>query len=65
MGPGPCGSARSSSSPIGLWLYPGEHIDPNEDPAQAAVREVAEETGIHATAIGEPAFTHPAVSSHG
>jgi ADP-ribose pyrophosphatase YjhB (NUDIX family) len=23
----------------GVWLYPGGHIDPNEDPAQAAVRE--------------------------
>lgn len=49
---------------IGLWLYPGGHIDPNEDPAQAAVREVAEETGIQATAIDEPTFTHPAVHSH-
>lgn len=49
---------------VGLWLYPGGHIDPNEDPAQAAVREVAEETGIQATVLGEPAFTHPAVASH-
>jgi 8-oxo-dGTP diphosphatase len=49
---------------IGLWLYPGGHVDPNEDPAQAAVREVAEETGIQATPIGEPAFTHLAVRSH-
>ena len=49
---------------IGLWLYPGGHIDPDEDPAQAAVREVAEETGIQAVVIGEPAFTHAAVRSH-
>jgi 8-oxo-dGTP diphosphatase len=49
---------------IGQWLYPGGHIDPNEDPAQAALREIREETGIQATVIGEPAFTHPAVRSH-
>jgi 8-oxo-dGTP pyrophosphatase MutT (NUDIX family) len=49
---------------IGLWLYPGGHVDPNEDPAQAAVREVAEETGIQAAPIGEQPFTHPAVRSH-
>jgi NUDIX domain len=24
---------------VGLWLYPGGHIDPNEDPAQSALRE--------------------------
>jgi len=49
---------------MGRWLYPGGHIDPNEDPAQAALREVREETGIHAVALGEPAFTHPAVRHH-
>lgn len=49
---------------IGLYLYPGGHIDPDEDPAEAAVREVLEETGIKAVVIGEPAFTHPAVVSH-
>jgi 8-oxo-dGTP diphosphatase len=49
---------------VGLWLYPGGHIDPNEDPAQAALREVREETGIQAVAIGEPTFSHPAVRSH-
>ena len=31
---------------LGMWLYPGGHIDPNEDPAQAVVREVREETGV-------------------
>jgi 8-oxo-dGTP pyrophosphatase MutT (NUDIX family) len=49
---------------INLWLYPGGHIDEDEDPAQAAIREVAEETGLKAEVIGEPPFTHPAVQSH-
>jgi 8-oxo-dGTP diphosphatase len=49
---------------IGLWLYPGGHVDPNEDPAAAAVREVVEETGVQAVVIGQAAFTHPAVASH-
>ena len=31
---------------VGLWLPPGGHIEPNEDPLQAARREVMEETGI-------------------
>lgn len=49
---------------IGQWLYPGGHIDPDEDPAQAALREVREETGIRAAVIGEPTFAHSAVASH-
>ena len=31
---------------VGLWLPPGGHIEPNEDPPQAAIREALEETGI-------------------
>jgi 8-oxo-dGTP pyrophosphatase MutT (NUDIX family) len=31
------------------WLTPGGAIDPGETPAQAAVREVAEETGHRIT----------------
>ncbi|GAA2332887.1 NUDIX hydrolase [Dactylosporangium salmoneum] len=49
---------------VGLWLYPGGHIDPNEDPAEAAVREVLEETGVKAVVLGTPAFRHAAVVSH-
>jgi 8-oxo-dGTP pyrophosphatase MutT (NUDIX family) len=48
---------------IGLWLYPGGHIDPNEDPAQAALREVREETGIHADVISDRPFAHAAVAT--
>lgn len=28
------------------WMQPGGHIDPGEHPAQAALREVSEETGL-------------------
>ena len=28
------------------WLPPGGHVDANEDPAQAALREIKEETGF-------------------
>ena len=34
-----------------LWLPPGGHIDPDEDPVQAVVREVREETGIAAEVV--------------
>ncbi|MFK3980812.1 NUDIX hydrolase [Micromonospora sp. NPDC050397] len=47
----------------GLWLYPGGHVDPNEDPAEAAVREAREETGVEVELVGKPSFEHPAVRS--
>ena len=31
---------------IGAWFPPGGHIDPNELPEEAALREVAEESGL-------------------
>ncbi|MEQ4209684.1 NUDIX domain-containing protein [Actinopolymorpha sp. B9G3] len=49
---------------LGKWLYPGGHVDPNETPAEAAVREVLEETAVQAVVLGEPAFTHAAVDGH-
>ena len=31
---------------FGRWMLPGGHVEPHENPAEAAVREVSEETGI-------------------
>lgn len=36
---------------LAIWLPPGGHIDPNEDPVQAVLREVVEETGIVAEIV--------------
>jgi 8-oxo-dGTP pyrophosphatase MutT (NUDIX family) len=38
---------------LGRWLPPGGHIEPNELPDEAAIREVFEETGVQATLRGE------------
>ncbi|QSB17323.1 NUDIX domain-containing protein [Natronosporangium hydrolyticum] len=39
-------------------------MDHNEDPAQAAQREVLEETGLRTQVICDSLFTHPAVTTH-
>jgi 8-oxo-dGTP diphosphatase len=44
---------------LGCWLYPGGHIDPDEDPVQAVLREVAEETGLACRIVAESRFSHP------
>jgi 8-oxo-dGTP pyrophosphatase MutT (NUDIX family) len=36
---------RPAGRPAGLWTLPKGNIGPGEDPAAAAIREVAEETG--------------------
>lgn len=38
------------------WLPPGGHIEPNELPDEAAVREVYEEAGIRVELVGERAL---------
>jgi 8-oxo-dGTP pyrophosphatase MutT (NUDIX family) len=38
---------RPAGRPAGLWALPKGNIGPGEEPAAAAVREVAEETGAH------------------
>lgn len=37
-----------------MWLPPGGHCEPNEDPVQAALREAEEETGIAVEVIPPP-----------
>jgi 8-oxo-dGTP diphosphatase len=42
------------------WAFPGGKIEPDESPAEAAIREVAEETGLAVHAGGEIGRrTHP------
>ena len=37
---------------LGKWLPPGGHIERNELPDEAAIREVAEETGLDVRLVG-------------
>ena len=37
-----------------MWLPPGGHCEPNEDPIQAAVREAREESGLDVLVIVPP-----------
>ena len=36
---------------VKMWLPPGGHIEENEDPVQAVLREVEEETGVKAEVV--------------
>lgn len=45
---GPRGTLLHRHKRLGIWLQPGGHIDPGEEPEDAALRETAEETGITA-----------------
>ena len=38
---------------LGMWLPPGGHIERDELPDEAAVREVLEETGVEVELVGE------------
>lgn len=43
---GPRGTVLHRHRRLGRWLQPGGHVDAGESPAQAAVRETLEETGL-------------------
>ena len=46
----------------GRWMIPGGHVEPHENPAEAALREVAEETG-HTVRLLPPPTPSPALES--
>jgi len=39
---------------LGMWLPPGGHCEPNEDPVEAACREAEEESGLAVEVIPPP-----------
>lgn len=44
---------------LDMWLPCGGHVEPNELPDEAAVREVMEESGVAVELVGEPAIDAP------
>ena len=44
---------RPAGKPEGLWVLPKGQIDPGESGEQAALREIAEETGVHGRSLGK------------
>jgi 8-oxo-dGTP pyrophosphatase MutT (NUDIX family) len=49
---------------LGCWLPAGGHVEPDETPAQAAIREVLEETGLDVTLVPGLAAPLPAGFPH-
>ena len=49
----------------GRWLPPGGHIEENELPDEAAIREVKEEVGLEIELIGKKAKGHPKQNAKG
>lgn len=45
---------------LGRWLPPGGHIEPNEDPLEAVLREVREEIGLDVEVLpAVPRYVYP------
>jgi ADP-ribose pyrophosphatase YjhB (NUDIX family) len=48
---------------LGKWLPPGGHIEDNELPDEAALREVREETGVEVELVGPFGLAEPPVDA--
>jgi 8-oxo-dGTP pyrophosphatase MutT (NUDIX family)/GNAT superfamily N-acetyltransferase len=56
---GPRGVVLHKHKRLGIWLQPGGHIDDDESPGDAALRECLEETGLRAEHFsGRPELVH-------
>jgi len=52
---------RPQGKPEGVWALPKGNLDPGESPAETAVREVWEETGVHGRLVeklGDVKYTY-------
>ena len=52
---------RPQGKPAGTWALPKGNVDPGKTPAETAVREVLEETGVHGTLVeklGDVTYTY-------
>ncbi|MEV4091075.1 NUDIX domain-containing protein [Streptosporangium saharense] len=49
---------------LGEWMAAGGHVEANEHPAEAALREITEETGLMTRLIPAPAVALPAGFPH-
>jgi 8-oxo-dGTP pyrophosphatase MutT (NUDIX family) len=64
---GPRGVVLHKHKKLGIWLQPGGHVDPDETPAEAAVRESAEETGLPIELVDDALIhvdVHPGPNGH-
>jgi 8-oxo-dGTP pyrophosphatase MutT (NUDIX family) len=43
---------------LGIWIQPGGHVDPGENPRDGALRETFEETGLRTTHLEPPVLVH-------
>ncbi|MER3390217.1 MAG: NUDIX domain-containing protein [Microcella sp.] len=50
-------TAAPDSTRFARWITPGGGVDPGESHAQAAVRELFEETGLVVDSVGEPIWS--------